>query len=134
MTALELLLLLLAVSCALQLAARKIGVPHPVLLVVGGGLLALIPGLPRVTISPELLFLVFIPPLLYVAAFRTSLRELTAELWPIVRLGVLLVLITIAAVAATAHNMTGALGWGAAFVLAAIVAPPDPVAATAVMR
>jgi CPA1 family monovalent cation:H+ antiporter len=134
MAALELLLLLLAVSCALQLAARKIGLPHPVLLVVGGGLLALLPGLPRVAINPELLFLVFIPPLLYVAAFRTSLRELTAELWPIVRLGVLLVLITIAAVAATAHGMTGALGWGAAFVLAAIVAPPDPVAATAVMR
>lgn len=134
MAGLEILLLLLTVSCGLQLLARRFSVPHPVLLVIAGAVLALIPRLPRVSIDPEVLFLVFVPPLLYIAAFRTSLRELTAARWPILRLGVLLVLVTIAAVAVTAHALSREFAWGAAFTLAAIVAPPDPVAATAVMR
>lgn len=134
MTGLEILLLLLAVSCGLQLAARRFAVPHPVLLVIAGAALAFIPRLPRVSIDPEVLFLVFVPPLLYIAAFRTTLRELTAARWPILRLGVLLVLVTIGAVALTAHALSREFAWGAAFTLAAIVAPPDPVAATAVMR
>jgi CPA1 family monovalent cation:H+ antiporter len=130
----EILLLLLGVSGVLQIVARRINVPHPVLLVIGGALVAFFPIVPRVSINPELLFVIFIPPLLYVAAVRTSLREFTAALGPILRLGVFLVLATIAAVAATSHALAPELTWGAAYVLGAIVAPPDPVAATAVMR
>jgi hypothetical protein len=74
-------------------------VPHPVLLVIGGALLATLPGLPRVDLDPAVLFLVFVPPLLYRASLTTSLREFRAAFWPIVRLGVLLVLVTIIAVA-----------------------------------
>jgi monovalent cation/hydrogen antiporter len=105
-----------------------------VLLVCGGALLALLPGLPQVDLAPEALFLIFVPPLLYRTSLTTSLREFRAVLWPIVRLGVVLVLVTIAAVAGAAHLLSPEFAWPAAFTLAAIVAPPDPVAATAVLR
>jgi Na+/H+ antiporter len=134
MPGLELVLLLLAVSAALQVIARRLRLPHPVLLVLAGAALALVPGLPRVTLDPETIFLVFVPPLLYHTAFNTSLRDFKAALGPIVRLGVLLVLVTIVAVAWVAHTVIPEMTWPVAFVLAAIVSPPDPVAATAVMR
>jgi Na+/H+ antiporter len=134
MSALELILILLAVSGALQILARRWRLPHPVLLVLGGAGLALIPGLPSLNLNPELVFLVFVPPLLYRAAITTSLREFKAELWPIARLGVILVGVSIFAAAATAHGLTPEFTWAAAFALGAIVAPPDPIAATAVMR
>lgn len=134
MASFELILLILALSAGLQIPARRLGVPHPVLLVIGGAILAVLPGLPRVTPDPELAFVVFVPPLLYWTAVSSSFRDFRAELWPIVRLGVLLVLVTMVAVAWTAHALTPEFTWPAAFVLAAIVAPPDPVSATAVMR
>jgi CPA1 family monovalent cation:H+ antiporter len=134
MAGLELILILLAASAALQLLARPLGVPHPVLLVFGGAALALVPGLPRLSLNPEVVFLLFVPPLLYWTAFTTSFREFKLEFWPIARLGVLLVLVTIGAVAWTAHALMPAFTWPAAFVLAAVVSPPDPVSATAVMR
>jgi Na+/H+ antiporter len=134
MTSLELILLLLVIAGVLQVIARRWQVPHPVLLVLGGALLATLPGLPRVELDPEILFLIFVPPLLYGTSLTTSLREFRAAFWPIARLGILLVLVTIAAVAVVAHALTPEFSWPAAFVLAAIVAPPDPVAATAVLR
>src|SRR5919201_7168115 len=99
MAGLELVLILLAASAALQVLARRWGLPHPVLLVLGGAALALTPGLPRVSIDPEVVFLGFVPPLLYWTALTTSLREFKREFWPIVRLGVFLVLVTIVGVA-----------------------------------
>jgi Na+/H+ antiporter len=134
MSGLELVLILLAASVALQVAARRWRLPHPVLLVLGGAALALAPGLPRVSLDPEAVFLVFVPPLLYWTAFKASLRDFRREFWPIVRLGVVLVLVTIVAVACTAHALTPEFTWPAAFALAAIVSPPDAVAATAVLR
>ncbi|HEX5438830.1 MAG TPA: Na+/H+ antiporter [Gemmatimonadaceae bacterium] len=134
MASLELVLLLLAVSAALRVLAQRWHLPHPVLLVFGGVLLAFIPGLPRVTLNPDVVFLIFIPPLLYSASITTSLRDFRAEIWPILRLAVVLVLVTIGAVAVTAHWLTPEFSWPAAFVLAAIVSPPDPIAAIAVMR
>jgi len=134
MAGLELILLLLVISGALQVGARRWRVPHPVLLVIGGALLAALPGLPSVDLDPEILFLVFVPPLLYRASFTTSLREFQAAFWPIVRLGVLLVLVTIVAVAYVAHALTPEFTWPAAFALGAIIAPPDPVAAVAMLR
>ncbi|HET9984454.1 MAG TPA: Na+/H+ antiporter [Longimicrobiales bacterium] len=135
MAGVELILILLAVSAALQILAWRWRLPHPILLVLGGAILALVPGLPRIAINPEVVFLLFVPPLLYwTTAFTTSLREFRREIWPIARLGVGLVLVTIVAVAVVAHALEPRLPWAAAFALGAIVAPPDPVAATAVMR
>jgi CPA1 family monovalent cation:H+ antiporter len=131
---LELILLLLAVAGALQMLARRIEVPYPSLLVIGGLALAFIPGLPRIDRDPELLFFIFIPPLLYWTAVTTSLRELKSTFGAVARLATLLVLATMAVVAVVAHLFAPRLGWAAAFLLGAIVAPPDPVAATAVIR
>jgi monovalent cation/hydrogen antiporter len=134
MQSVELVVLLLAVSAALRLVARRIGVPHPVLLVLTGLALVFVPGLPRIEFEPEALFLVFVPPLLYWAALNTSLRDFQTLFWPIARYGTLVVLLTIGAVAVVAHALNPEFTWPAAFALGAIVSPPDPVAAIAVMR
>jgi monovalent cation/hydrogen antiporter len=134
MPGVELVVLMLAVSAALRLVARRLGVPHPVLLVLAGLALVFVPGLPQVEFDPETLFLVFVPPLLYWGALNTSLRDFRLHFWPIARYGTLVVLLTIVAVAAVAHALTPEFTWPAAFTLAAIVSPPDPVAAIAVLR
>jgi monovalent cation/hydrogen antiporter len=130
----ELLMLLVAVAGALRILSQKWGVPHPSLLVLGGLVVALTPGLPPPNVDPELLFVIFVPPLLYWSALTISLREMRAFLGPIVRLATGLVIVTMAAVAAIVHLLAPQVGWPAAFVLGAIVSPPDPVAATAVLR
>ena len=134
MADLELIFLLLAAAAALQVLAQRFGIPQPALLVLGGAALALVPGLPRPALDPNVIFLIFVPPLLYFASTRAPLRELSQQFWPIFHLSVPLVLITMVAVAVTAHLLTPELTWPAAFVLGAIVAPPDPIAAVAVMR
>jgi len=134
MQGLELAVVLLTVAAALRVLAGRLNLPHPVLLVLGGLALAAIPGLPRIELEPETLFLLFVPPLLYLTAFTTSLRDFRAQLGPIARYGTVVVLLTIAAVAAVAHTLVPEMPWPAAFVLGAIVSPPDPVAAVAVMR
>jgi monovalent cation/hydrogen antiporter len=131
---LELILVLLAAVVALQVLAMRLGIPQPALLVLGGAALALVPGLPRPALDPDVIFLVFVPPLLYFASTRAPLRELAKEFWPIFYLSVPLVLLTMAAVAITAHAISPEFTWPAAFVLGAIVAAPDPVAAVAVIR
>ena len=134
MKALELILVLLAASAALRVLAERLTIPYAALLVVGGFLLALIPGLPRVTLPPEVLFLVFVPPLLYTGATMYPLRELKRQLAPILRLAVVMVIVSTFAVAAAAHALSPEFTWAAAFTLGAIVSPPDPVAVLSVMR
>ncbi|MDQ2768782.1 MAG: Na+/H+ antiporter [Gemmatimonadota bacterium] len=134
MNLLELLLLLIAVAGGLRILAQRWGVPHPVLLVLGGLVVALIPGLPQPNVDPELLFVIFVPPLLYWSALTISLREMRTFSGPIVRLATGLVIVTMCAVAAVVHFLAPMVGWPEAFVLGAIVSPPDPVAATAVLR
>jgi Na+/H+ antiporter len=131
---LELLILLIAVAGVLRILAQKWGVPYPSLLVLGGLAVALIPGLPQPNPDPELLFVIFVPPLLYWSALTISLREMRTFLGPIVRLATGLVIVTMAAVAAVVHFLAPQVGWPEAFVLGAIVSPPDPVAASAVLR
>ncbi|HEV7703992.1 MAG TPA: Na+/H+ antiporter [Gemmatimonadaceae bacterium] len=130
----ELLILLIAVAGGLRILAQRWGVPHPVLLVLGGLGVALIPGLPQANVDPELLFVIFVPPLLYWSALTISLREMRTFFGPIVRLATGLVIVTMCAVAAIVHFLAPMVGWPEAFVLGAIVSPPDPVAATAVLR
>ncbi|HTL17435.1 MAG TPA: cation:proton antiporter, partial [Patescibacteria group bacterium] len=131
---LELLLGLLAVVAALTIAGRRLPVPLPILQVLGGLLLGLIPGVPHVHLSPDLVFLVLLPPLLYPAAWFTSWRDFHANLRPILLLAVGLVLFTTGAVGFLAHALIPNFPLAAGFVLGAIVSPPDAIAATAVAQ
>jgi Na+/H+ antiporter len=130
---LVLISLLVAVS-VLAAASRAIGVPYPIVLVLGGLVMGFLPGLPDATLEPELVLVVFLPPLLYSAAFFANLRDLKADLRSISLLAIGLVIATAAAVAVAAHALIDGLPWAAAFALGAIVAPTDPVAATAIAR
>src|SRR5207253_8329825 len=103
------------------------------LLVLGGLLLGLIPGLPKLDLNPEFIFLFFLPPLLFPAALFTSWREFRGNLRPILLLAIGLVLFTTAAVGYIAHHFIG-LPLSAAFVLGAIISPPDAIAATAIAQ
>jgi NhaP-type Na+/H+ or K+/H+ antiporter len=132
MASLELILILLAVVGALKLLADKLEVPHPALLVLGGAALAVIPGLPRPRLDPQVVFLVFVPPLLYWTALNTSWRDFRENLRSISLLSVGLVLATMAVIAVVAHALLPELTWAAAFVLGVIISPPDPVAVTAI--
>jgi monovalent cation/hydrogen antiporter len=124
--------LLLGVA-ALAILARILGVPYPITLVVGGSVIGFIPGVPSVELEPDLVLLIFLPPLLYGAAFFTSLRDLRRNARPIALLAIPLVGVTMVAVAVVAHAVIG-LGWGESFVLGAIVSPTDAVAPTQIMR
>lgn len=133
MVDIELILTLLVAVCLLTLAARGLRVPYPILLLLGGSVLALLPFVPDVELAPDLVFLLFLPPLLYVAGFETSLREVHAQLRCIMTLAVGLVLATVVAVAIVMHAVAPDFGWPLAFALGAIVSPPDAVAATALL-
>jgi len=130
----ELVLVLLSACVALRVVAERFAVPHPTPLVLGGALVVLAPGLPRPALDPDVIFLLFVPPLLYRASSTAPLREFRRQFWPIFQLSVPLVLVTMVAVAAAAHAFLPGYTWPAAFVLGAIVSSPDPVAAMAVMR
>jgi CPA1 family monovalent cation:H+ antiporter len=134
MQALELVLALLVAVVVITTLAPALRVPAPILLVVGGLLLAIIPQVPDVVLAPDLAFVLFLPPLLYSAAFDTSVRDLRAHLRPILSLAIGLVLATTGAVAVVVHSLLPELGWPLAFALGAIVSPPDAVAAVAVFR
>jgi Na+/H+ antiporter len=123
---------LLVAIALLAIVARRLHVPYPIMLVLGGLLIALIPGLPRVALAPDTVFLVFLPPLVYAGGWLTSVRDLKANIRPIGLLSVGLVLFTIGCVAVAA-SLAG-LPWAVAFALGAIVAPTDAVAATAIFE
>jgi Na+/H+ antiporter len=134
LNAIELVLgLLVAVAC-LALIARKVPIPYPILLVLGGLGLALVPGLPPVRLNPELVFLVLLPPLLYPAALFTPWRDFHRNLRPIGFLAVGLVLFTTVSVGYLANYFIQDLPLAAGFVLGAIISPPDAIAAIAVTR
>jgi monovalent cation/hydrogen antiporter len=127
------LLAVLAAVTALTALAPVLRVPYPILLVLGGLALGFIPGVPELTMPPELVLVGVLPPLLYSAAFFTSLRDLRANFRQIGLLAFVLVAATMVVVAVVAHYATD-LSWSASFVLGAVVAPTDPIAATAIAR
>lgn len=133
-SAIEVVFLLLVAATALAIAARRLGIPYPILLVLGGLLLGFVPGLPPVQLPPDVVFLLFLPPILFGAGYFTSLRDLKANRRPLLLLAVGLVVATTLVVALVAHAMVPRLGWPAAFALGAIVAPPDAIAATAIFQ
>ena len=128
----EVILGLLVVVVGLAALADRLDVPYPILLVLGGLGLAFVPGLPIVELEPEIVFLLFLPPILFSAADFASWRDFRANLRPISLLAVGLVLTTTVAVAG--HAMVAGLSWPVAFVLGAIVSPPDAVATTAMVQ
>lgn len=127
------LALILAVATMLAVAPT-LRIPYPILLVLGGLVIGVVPGMPEFELQPELVFFGVLPPLLYGAAFFTSLRDLRATVRPIGLLAVGLVLVTTGGVAVVAHTVVDGLPWSAAFVLGAIVSPTDPLAATSIAR
>src|SRR5438046_409789 len=114
--------------------ARRRGWPAPLVVVLVGLLVSVVPGVPHVEIDPDLVLDVFLPPLLYSAAQESSYLSIRRNLRPIALLSVGLVLFTAAVVAVAAWGLVGPMALGTAFVLGAVVAPPDAVAATAVGR
>ena len=134
MRALEQILVLFVAAVLLAAAARRAGAPYPVFLAIGGALLALVPGAPSLSLPPELVLALFVAPILVDAGYDASLRDLRGDWGALVSLVVFAVGLTTAAVAAVAHALVPGLPWAAAVALGAIVAPPDAVAATAVLR
>jgi monovalent cation/hydrogen antiporter len=133
----ELLSAVLAILVAIAILfeiARRVGVPYPTLFVLGGLGLAFVPGVPRLELQPDLVLFVFLPPLLFTAAFETPIRDLRTNLAPLLRLAIGLVVFTMVTVAVVVNAAIPGLGWPAAFVLGAIVAPTDALAATSVFR
>src|SRR5262245_18816970 len=130
----ELVLALLIPVAALAALSRRLGTPHPILLVIGGLALGLVPGLPHAELEPEVVFLIFLPPLIYVAAVFSSVRELRQDAGVIGRLAIGLVIFTTLIVGAVAHTVVPELSWPVALLIGAIVSPPDAVAATAVLQ
>jgi CPA1 family monovalent cation:H+ antiporter len=124
-------IILLAVVTALADVTDRIRIPYPILLVLSGIVIGLIPGLPHVSLDPEIVFLIFLPPILYSAAWNTSWPDFKAAKRPIILLAIGCVLFTTLAVAWISHTFIPGLGWPEAFVLGAIISPPDAVAATA---
>ncbi len=130
----EPIVLLLMLVAALVIVANKFEIPFPVLLVLGGLALSFVPFLPVIRLNPEVVFFLFLPPLLYPAALFTSWRDFRRNLRPILFLAIGLVLLTMTVVAWVAHTFVVGLPWAAAFALGAIVSPPDAVAAEAILK
>jgi Na+/H+ antiporter len=131
-TTVELLIGLLAAIAVLGAVAERARLPYPAVLVLGGIVLGLIPGLPTVRLNPDLVLFGFIPPLVYAAAFRAASYELRLYAVQIVSLAIGLVLLTVLAGGVVGH-VVGGIAWAPAFMFGALVAPTDPVSASAVM-
>src|SRR3954452_21519175 len=130
----ELFAALLVAVVLVALAARRFqGVPDAVALVIGGIVVGLLPFAPDVRLDPDVIFVVFLPPILYPSAFRFAAEDVRSNARPIAFLAVGLVLATMAAIAVAVHAVAG-VAWAAAFALGAVLAPTDPVAATTVIR
>jgi monovalent cation/hydrogen antiporter len=131
---LQTVILLLAAVITLVTIARRVLIPYPIFLVLGGLGLSLVPNVPVVRLDPDVVFLIFLPPVLWSAAYFTSLRDFRANLRAIGLLAIGLVLVTTVAVALAARALVPGLPWPAAVALGAIVSPPDAVAAAAIAR
>src|SRR5689334_24368760 len=129
----EVVLFLLLSAVALGWVARHFRFPYPIALVFGGGALGFVPTLPQLAFDPQVLLVLVLPPILYQAALLTSWRDFKANIRPISLLAIGLVLATTLAVGAALKLVVPDIPWAAAFVLGAIVSPPDAVAATAIL-
>ncbi len=131
---LQLIVLLLAIVLTLGAFARRLPIPYPIVLVLGGLALSFVPRLPHAPIAPEMVFTVFLPPVLWAAAYESDLRQLRRSAVSIALLAIGLVVVTTAVVAWVAHLALPGIGWASAFILGSVVSSTDAVAATAVAR
>ncbi len=129
----QILILLLAVISLVGVIAKRLQIPAAILLVITGVGLALIPGLPSLQLAPDLVLLLVLPPIIYWDAVKMSWKEFRFNLRPIALLAIGCVVFTTVAVAAAAHFLLG-FPWAVAFVLGAIVSPPDAVAPLAIAQ
>lgn len=134
MERLEILIMLLAVLVGLHSVAEKIKFPYPIVLVIAGLLFGISPSLPDINMNPNVVFFIFLPPLLYEAANNTSWHEFRKWRRAILFLAIGLVLVTTVSVAAAAHYVIPGFTWQLGFLLGAIVSPPDAVAATSATK
>lgn len=125
---------LMTILVVLSAFTDKIKLPYPILLIFAGLIIGFVPFLPNLKLDPEIVFLIFLPPLLYDAAFKTSWLDFKKEIRTISALAVSLVFFTTVAVAAAAHYLIPGFDWPIAFVLGAIISPPDAVAASGIIK
>ena len=130
----EIVIFLIAILVVLSAFTDKIKLPYPILLVFTGLIIGFVPFLPNLKLDPDIVFLVFLPPLLYDAAVKTSWLEFKKEIRPISTLAVSLVFFTTLSVAVAAHYLIPGFTWPIAFLLGAIVSPPDAVAASGIIK
>jgi CPA1 family monovalent cation:H+ antiporter len=133
MSVLEIVIFLLLCAVALGWVSRRLGLPYPIALVLGGGALGFIPKLPQLQFDAQYLLVLVLPPILYQAALLTSWRDFKANLRPIGLLAIGLVIVTMLVVAATVKFLVPDIPWAVAFAFGAVVSPPDAVAATAIL-
>jgi monovalent cation/hydrogen antiporter len=127
--------LLLLLAAVLLVRVAEFGrIPAPIVLVLGGLAIALVPGLPEFELDPDVIFLIFIPPLVHAAGWSASVRELRAVRRPLALMAFVLVFVSAAVVAVVAHALVPGLSWAAAAVLGAVLAPTDTVAAISIFR
>ncbi|MBX2900472.1 MAG: Na+/H+ antiporter [Cyclobacteriaceae bacterium] len=129
-----LIIILLSIVTALAQVTDRVRIPYPILLVLAGIGIGLVPGLPHIHLNPDVVFLIFLPPVLYAAAWYTSWPDFKAHIRPISLLAIGCVLFTTVLVAMAAHYFIPGFDWPESFVLGAIISPPDAVAATAATK
>ncbi|HSC36467.1 MAG TPA: cation:proton antiporter, partial [Chitinophagaceae bacterium] len=125
---------LLVIILFLVMLARKVKISYPIILVLGGLALSFIPGLPDIEIDPDLIFVIFLPPLLYEAAWQTSWKELWRWRRVITSFAFLIVIATSFAIAVISHSMIPGFTLALGFLLGGIISPPDAVSATSVLK
>ncbi len=130
----QVILFLLVVLICLSAIPENDKIPQPIILVLAGLLIGFLPNLPELSIEPEVIFLLFLPPLLFDAASQTSWHEFKADFRPITAMAISLVFFTTGAVAITAHYLMPKFGWPLAFLLGAIISPTDAVASSGIIK
>lgn len=130
----KIVVFIMAILIILTAIANKRKLPYPVLLVAAGLIIGFIPQLPNLALDPDVVFVIILPPLLYDAAFKTSWHEFRTSIRPISALAITLVFFTTVAVAVTAYYLIPGFTWPLAFVLGAVVSPPDAVAASGIIK
>jgi CPA1 family monovalent cation:H+ antiporter len=123
-------------ACVIALAAvgKRSTSPYPTLMVIAGLCIGVIPGLPEIKLNPEVVFLIFLPPILYSAAWNTWWEDFKRNIRTISLLAIGLVLFTTLGVGVVAHAVIPGMSWSGAFLLGSIVSPPDAAAATAICQ
>ena len=130
----KIVIFIMAILISLTAVANKRKLPFPILLVIAGLIIGFMPGLPNLALDPDVVFVIILPPLLYDAASKTSWNEFRSSIRPISAMAISLVFFTTVAVAVTAHFAIPGFTWPLAFVLGAVVSPPDAVAATGIIK